>query len=151
MEEFFELMRQDDVLDADLTELGKEQAKKCHQMHFSRREEQNQHQNQDHCHHLVDLIVSSPLSRALETAELVYPTTTSTTKSFISKVCLEDFREVNGALLNGKRRTKAGRKLRHRGCFNLCDFSEVLLRMMFFTHTIIFIRFYSLQSLLQSS
>lgn len=82
MEEFFELMREDDVLDAGLTALGREQAKSI------------QFKDKD-----ISLVVSSPLSRALETADLVYPMQGQ-------RVCCEVFREVNGELLNGKRRTK---------------------------------------------
>jgi broad specificity phosphatase PhoE len=89
MDEFLDWMRQDDALDADLTDLGRDQAKSVSTVRDL----------------TIDLVVSSPLSRALETADLVYPpktTGTATTK----RVSMEDFREVNGNLLNGKRRSR---------------------------------------------
>ena len=53
------------------------------------------------------LVVVSPLSGALETAQLVFPDEchngTVTSSRF---VCLEQLREINGLLLNGKRRTR---------------------------------------------
>ncbi len=82
MEEFVELMRQDDVLDATLTTIGKMQAQAA------------KLQSE------VELVVSSSLSRAMETAEHVYP------QSVAKKVALECFREISGDLLNAKRRTK---------------------------------------------
>jgi broad specificity phosphatase PhoE len=54
-DEFLEHMRLDDVLDAPTTELGKAQARELRAMHS--------------LSHL-ELIVSSPLSRALETADI---------------------------------------------------------------------------------
>jgi len=101
MEEFFELMRQDDVLDAELTPLGRDQAKRCFHSYFAA--DRFHHEKSTRRSPKVDLIVSSPLSRAIETANLVYPTTSSTP---VPKICIEDFREVNGELLNGKRRSK---------------------------------------------
>ncbi|KAG7372578.1 histidine phosphatase superfamily protein [Nitzschia inconspicua] len=101
MEEFFELMRQDDAWDAELTELGREQARRCHDTHFNALLWENK----------VDLVVSSTLSRAIETAELVYPSSSSssstTTTYDIPRISLEQFREINGSLLNGKRRSKS--------------------------------------------
>ena len=44
MDEFFELMRQDDALDADLTELGRQQARACHQKHFQHAPSTDHHQ-----------------------------------------------------------------------------------------------------------
>jgi broad specificity phosphatase PhoE len=82
-EEFFELMRQDDALDADLTPLGREQAKSV----------------QIPDNHSIDLVVSSPLSRALETADLGHPMSQR-------RVCCESFREIWGDMLCAKRRTK---------------------------------------------
>jgi broad specificity phosphatase PhoE len=89
MEEFFELMRQDDALDADLTDLGQVQAKSVVSV-----EQRPDHLSQ------VQLVVSSPLSRALQTADLVHPASECS-----SRVCVESWREVNGDLLNVKRRT----------------------------------------------
>lgn len=84
-EEFIDLMRQDDSLDSELTELGKEQAMLVY--------EQTSEKLKGH----LDLVVSSPLSRAIQTADLAVP--------FVKKrVILEDFREINGLLLNAQRR-----------------------------------------------
>lgn len=88
-DEFLSLMQQDDVLDAPTTELGKQQALELHKKY-----------SWDH----LDLIVSSPLSRALETADIVVPPSNDNTTK---RVCVEDFREINGWLLNAKRRDRA--------------------------------------------
>ena len=89
-EEFLEHMRLDDVLDAPTTELGKQQARELHRMY-----------SWSH----LDLIVSSPLSRALETADIVVPPSINGETTI--RVCVEDFREVNGWLLNAKRRDRS--------------------------------------------
>lgn len=86
--EFLELMRQDDVLDAPTTDLGKQQAFAVYKNH-----------SWDH----LDLIVSSPLTRALETADIIVPPNDNAAK----RVCVEDFREINGWLLNAKRRDRS--------------------------------------------
>jgi broad specificity phosphatase PhoE len=93
-DEFIRLMREDDALDADLTELGRDQARQCNAQFFYQRYSSP-----------FKYIVSSPLSRALETADLIYPP--SAQLSSCRRVCLEDFREINGNLLNGQRRTKS--------------------------------------------
>jgi hypothetical protein len=81
MDKFLELMRQDDALDAELTELGRQRARACHETHF---------QHAESSEHLVDLVVSSTLSQALETTELVvYPAAISA--PHIPKVSLEHF------------------------------------------------------------
>jgi len=63
----------------------------------------------------IQLVTSSTLSRAIETADCIFPcsittTTTTTTSSTSSRhpkrVCNELFREVNGDMLNAKRRTR---------------------------------------------
>ena len=82
MEEFLNTMREDDVLDAELTSLGRKQASSA-MLQID-----------------VDLVVSSPLSRALETADLIHPPSSS------PRVCCEAFREVNGDMLNAKRLSK---------------------------------------------
>jgi broad specificity phosphatase PhoE len=96
--EFLEIMRQDDVLDAPTTDLGKEQARALRDQH-----------SWDH----VDLVVSSPLSRALETADVIAPPN-------IKRVCVEDFREINGWLLNAQRRNRSHLE----ESFPLWNFSE---------------------------
>lgn len=97
-EEFVNFMRQDDVLDARLTPLGITQAQAIQVPPQS-----------------VELIVSSSLTRALETAEYVYPyhhdaspsnAMTTTSHGTTRKVGVEYFREISGDLLNAQRRTK---------------------------------------------
>lgn len=86
-EEFLDLMRLDDTLDADLTDLGEEQAARVGRtMSWGD----------------LDLIVSSPLSRAIRTADLSTPCTTC---SATKRIAVENFREINGWLLNAKRRS----------------------------------------------
>lgn len=89
MEEFIALMRQDDVLDAALTEEGRLQAKAARLT--------------SELADPIQLVVSSSLSRALETADHVHPPTVHTPHV---RVCCEHFREVNGDMLNAKRRSK---------------------------------------------
>lgn len=87
--EFLRLMGEDDAFDSPLTELGEKQA-----IHAGR---------QEHIKHAlndVEMIVSSPFSRALKTADLVHQ------RGDTKRVCIEDFREINGMLLNAKRRTR---------------------------------------------
>lgn len=100
-DEFLDWMRQDDALDADLTELGKDQAVRV----GSTKDWGD-----------LDLIVASPLSRAIRTAELITPTMTST-----RRIAVEEFREINGWLLNAKRRS-VDELVQH---FPSWDFSEL--------------------------
>jgi len=83
-EEFFDWMRKDDSLDSPLTELGRKQAETVNSNFGSMLRN-------------VDLVVSSPLSRALETADLAVPFPAN-------RVCYEQMREINGVLENAKRR-----------------------------------------------
>lgn len=94
MEEFIALMREDDVLDAALTEEGRRQAQaaRLSLLEFGSS---------------VRLVVSSSLSRALETADHVHPPLTASDGGNVLRVCYEHFREVNGDMLNAKRRTKS--------------------------------------------
>jgi broad specificity phosphatase PhoE len=86
-DEFLELMRQDDCFDAPLTDLGREQATAV---------------RLPEC---PTLVVASPLSRALATADLAL--CSSNTAEQVSKyICYEEFREINGWLLNAKRRPR---------------------------------------------
>ena len=102
MEEFFRLMREDDALDADLTELGKSQGRKCHKDHFVVEGESS------HNPLGIDLVVASCLSRTIDTADLVFPPySASGNEKSPRRICIDKFREVNGNLLNGKRRTKS--------------------------------------------
>lgn len=83
-------MAADDAFDAALTETGLEQARQLHE------EVKETVKN-------VDLIVASPLSRALNTANVVTP---QALHPSIPRVAVEDWREISGLLLNAKRRTK---------------------------------------------
>jgi broad specificity phosphatase PhoE len=83
-EEFLDLMRQDDALDADLTEEG---------------EKQGNHVGGICTWDALQLVVSSPLSRSLRTADLAAPI------RHPKRIALEDFREINGSFLNAKRRS----------------------------------------------
>ncbi len=91
-------MGEDDAFDSSLTELGENQA-----THAGR-------QLRDALLN-IDMVVSSPLSRALRTADLVFPPTdTSQYSAGLIKprrVCVEDLREINGSFLNAKRRPRA--------------------------------------------
>ena len=149
-EEFLSIMEQDDCFDAPLTDLGQQQAQQIYHQYgishwgvntskqhpFVAARTVNGGDNVDVAsassiisskRHNIELIVSSPLSRALKTAELalgdanhhnydniynkkldnvpttLFPTTTATTTN---RVCYEGFREINGWLQNGKRRTQ---------------------------------------------
>jgi broad specificity phosphatase PhoE len=101
MEEFFDLMRQDDAWDADLTDLGRRQAKKCRDDHFSVRDDNNNIVSNNNNPLGVDLVIGSSLSRTMDTADVVFPPDEQ-----IPRISLEYFREVNGHFLNGKRRNK---------------------------------------------
>ena len=102
MEEFVQWMRRDDALDAELTELGRSQARGIKMP----KEDVDS----------IELVVSSPLSRAIETAELVLPPSAPINTGLngesghserqLQRICCENFREVNGDLLNAKRREK---------------------------------------------
>ncbi|GAX11025.1 hypothetical protein FisN_2Lh554 [Fistulifera solaris] len=89
-EEFLEWMRLDDSHDSPLTELGTEQGASVGKQY-------------QHLLSGVEMVISSPLSRCLDTANLVAPPTTTTAK----RVVYENFREINGKLLNAKRRNKS--------------------------------------------
>jgi broad specificity phosphatase PhoE len=88
-DEFLRLMGEDDAFDSPLTELGEKQALSAG------RQEHIKHALND-----VEMVVSSPFSRALKTADLVHQ------RGDTKRVCIEDFREINGKLLNAKRRTR---------------------------------------------
>jgi broad specificity phosphatase PhoE len=111
---FLDLMREDDAFDAPLTPKGIQQA-------ITARTENSLKLNG------VQLVVSSPLSRALCTADLaIHPkhahddddgndtvvdddsntNNTTTVTGATNRICIEEFREINGWLLNAKRRAK---------------------------------------------
>jgi broad specificity phosphatase PhoE len=92
MEEFVDLMRQDDALDAELTTVGRQQAQEAANLVVSSISATT---STDY------LVVSSPLSRALETADLVL-----SPEQAPRRVSCELFREVNGNMLCAQRRTR---------------------------------------------
>lgn len=94
-EEFLRLMQEDDAFDADLTTLGEEQAKAAGSKTFVREALQS-----------VEMIVSSPLSRAIRTADLVHGSHENC-KTGPKRVAIEHLREINGKLLNAKRRPRS--------------------------------------------
>lgn len=90
MEQYLQLMREDDEVDSKLTEHGRQQAQTIYNLYKDYWETQQ-----------IQLVVSSPLSRAIQTADLALP------PSIVSnRVLYEDFREFNGYLLNAKRKSK---------------------------------------------
>ena len=90
-DEFLGLMELDDAFDAELTELGESQAKTAGGQYFLND---------------VDLVVSSPLSRALKTADLVHPPSDVLDATKKRRIAIEHFREINGKLLNAQRRPR---------------------------------------------
>ena len=92
-EEFLRLMKEDDAFDAGLTDIGKAQAADLYSERMK-------------CPKLdlpsVNLVVTSPLSRAIDTAAAVFPEETKRGPF----LCLENLRERNGLLLNAKRMKK---------------------------------------------
>ena len=101
---FLQIMKEDDVLDADLTEIGRQQARAV----AAARADMDE----------PELVVASCLSRALETAALAFPRTTVAHGRF---VCIEALREINGYLVNGQRRPRTELATR----FAACDFSSL--------------------------
>lgn len=89
---FLDLMHEDDAFDACLTPLGESQASTAGELYKEKLRG-------------VELVVSSPLSRAIQTADLAAPVCTDT-GAFANRVCVEHFREINGWLLNAKRRER---------------------------------------------
>lgn len=110
---FMTLMKEDDAFDADLTRLGINQALNGKEL--------NQHRLED-----VELVVSSPLSRAIKTADLILcPDTGLSNGRFPKRICLEDFREINGYLMNAKRRDKNDLSQRFHSSWDFSLLSEV--------------------------
>ena len=121
-ETFMKLMQEDDQFDAELTPLGIEQAMEGKKKY-------------EHLLVGVDLVVSSPLSRALKTADLTIcpengmPTSSCTSTSGIEtshpkRVCIESLREINGLLLNAKRRAKIDLEERFHERWNFDSLTE---------------------------
>ena len=93
-DEFLELMRLDDAFDASLTPMGMEQA-------------QNLARNiPPHVQESIQLVVASPLTRALHTADIVFPRDHPRRQADCPRVSLDLWREVSGLLINAQRRTR---------------------------------------------
>jgi broad specificity phosphatase PhoE len=92
-ETFLQLMKEDDAFDADLTKLGESQAAQGREASHERLKG-------------VQLVVSSPLTRAIKTADFTICPENGLDGQKPPRVCLEDFREINGWLLNAKRRER---------------------------------------------
>jgi len=105
---FLQLMREDDAFDAHLTPLGLSQGRRASELH--------QHNIQD-----VELVVSSPLSRAIQTADLA---ACPNSGNFDNRVCVEHFREINGWLLNAKRRSRTDLENRFHSSWDFSGLSE---------------------------
>ena len=107
-EEFLRLMKEDDAFDAALTDIGTTQAADLYSERIK-------------CPKLdlppVNLVVTSPLSRAIDTAAAVFPEETKRGPF----LCLENLRERNGLLLNAKRMKKTELMAK----YPLVDFSNV--------------------------
>jgi len=91
--EFLDCMLVDDALDAPLTNLGIWQADRTRDVLAERRNVST-----------VDLVLSSPLSRAIDTACIIFP---QVKEKQINLHCLENLRERNGWMLNAKRRNRS--------------------------------------------
>ncbi len=133
-DEFLSIMQEDDCFDAPLTTLGIQQAQHIYSQYgishwrtptasttpplaapvinIGDTDEPSILESKQHS---VELIVSSPLTRALQTAELAFGDAThdppnsdsdTATAPTMKRVCYEPFREINGWLQNGKRRSK---------------------------------------------
>jgi broad specificity phosphatase PhoE len=89
-------MRQDDSLDSQLTDLGRSQAEQVYAKF-----KHSWKDAADAAAAPFDLVVSSPLSRTLHTADLALPP-----GLVANRVVYESFREINGWLLNAKRRSR---------------------------------------------
>lgn len=87
-DEFLRLMKEDDAFDAELTSEGRGQAEAAARATSPL---------------LVDLIVCSPLTRAIDTAQRMFA---HHIQRGTRVVCLEDLREWNGMLANAQRRSK---------------------------------------------
>lgn len=105
-EEFLQQMKMDDELDAPLTELGMQQGRAVFETY--------NHLYQDR----IELVVSSPLSRAIQTANYAVP-------KHNNRVCYEHVREINGWLLNAKRRSRQELRQQFPGwCFNALEHED---------------------------
>jgi broad specificity phosphatase PhoE len=91
-EAFIQAMKDDDHFDSPLTALGRSQAADTAALPACRAVGAT-----------VDLVVSSTLSRAIDTADLTFPVNRTQGR----RLCTDSVREILGMLLNGKRRLKS--------------------------------------------
>mmetsp|Transcript_61881 Transcript_61881/g.166365 ORF Transcript_61881/g.166365 Transcript_61881/m.166365 type:complete len:237 (-) Transcript_61881:252-962(-) len=96
-----DLMREDDAPDAELTPLGRGQA-----------EEVRARIAGTAAFVGIDLVCASTLSRALETADLIFPPEAAPE---IPRVPLDDLREISGLLTNAKRRSRTELEAKFQG------------------------------------
>ncbi|GMH75112.1 hypothetical protein TL16_g11217 [Triparma laevis f. inornata] len=87
-------MRIDDSFDAELTEAGVKQATDC-----------GDRDDVKLRGWAIECVVSSPLTRCLHTGSLVFPDAMG--NEGVPKLVFEDLREVNGWLVNAKRRRRS--------------------------------------------
>lgn len=109
-ETFLQLMHEDDAFDAHLTPLGESQASKAGDLYSESISS-------------VELVVSSPLSRAIKTADLAAPICVDM-KSHTNRACVEHFREINGWLLNAKRRDRVDLEQRFHKAWDFSSLSD---------------------------
>lgn len=108
--EFIAAMQADDELDAELTDIGREQARAAAvTASWTARKDAATS---------IQLVVCSPLSRAIETAGLVFREEAARGIPFVSNELL---REWNGLMLNARRRPRAELMAR----FPSVDFSQI--------------------------
>mmetsp|Transcript_32145 Transcript_32145/g.63647 ORF Transcript_32145/g.63647 Transcript_32145/m.63647 type:complete len:309 (+) Transcript_32145:73-999(+) len=104
-ETFLQLMKEDDVLDAELTELGIQQARRLLDVNVASGAWVAEGRGTGTKENVipVGLVASSPLSRTLQTAQEAIG---GGEGANLSIVCVESLREINGWLINAKRRDK---------------------------------------------
>ena len=89
-EVFLNAMKEDDVFDAPLTPTGVAQAREAASRAAAAAVAAS-----------AELVVASPLSRALDTADLVFPPESTPDAK---RCCVEELREINGWMVNAKRK-----------------------------------------------
>jgi broad specificity phosphatase PhoE len=92
-DEFIAAMLADDEFDAALTDIGRAQAEAAGNTEIFQSARLS-----------TELVVGSPLSRALDTADITFPDD-SLPLAKGNRISLESIREINGMMLNGKRRS----------------------------------------------
>ena len=112
-------MRIDDSFDAELTEAGVKQATDC-----GARDDVKLRGREIEC------VVSSPLTRCLHTGGLVFPD--AMRNEDVPKLVFEDLREVNGWLVNAKRRRREAARSEATSweCVNSVCYSAALLALV---------------------